>query len=182
MADETTNEEVTLYNKVAEAFGTEFDSEGEQSREDYKEEAVRFFNDMEDEVFNALPEDVTAWVNETADVMKANRGARRKKPLPDLEGLDVAEGESEEKPKGRRKRGEGKAEKEKAEPKGRDPENNRYFRVAEIMIANPDIKVEDLQKKVTASGHDYSEMTISRAHDAFTAVTGALKKHGKLKD
>lgn len=188
MAD-TDEKEATLYDKIAEAYGTPFEPEGDQTRESWKEDAVRFFNDMDDKDFNELPEDVAAWVNEAADVMKKNRGSKRKSALPDLAGLDEAEAEEETGTKGRKGR-RTKSTKEKAEkeePKGRDPEANRYRRAARVMLKNfkgvdklPSL--EEFTKQMTAAGHDYSEMTLNRAHDAVSNSIAVAADLGLLKD
>lgn len=180
MSDEAV-EDVTLYSKVAELYGTPFDPDGEDSAEEWKENAVRFFNDMEDDAFEALPEDVAAWVNEAAEVVKKNRGARRQKPLPALDGLDEGDAEKPAK-KARKAKAEKapKAPKEPKEPIGRDPTASRYYRAAIVLIRNPGIDEVKLGELLLADGHDYSEVTINRAFDAYDKITSAQRAEGVL--
>ena len=199
-------EDKTLYEQICEATDLSYDEE-EGDVEAFKENVARFFADMEDSDFAELPEEVRDWADEAIDVIKANRSksAKKKSPLPEIDGLpEGAEAEPEEeeeeaKPakgkKGRASKADaadekpakgrkGKASKkgdEKLKGEGRNPENNRYFRISELLIEDPEQDDDELEKAAKDAGYDYSDITLKRGREAFDAVTGALRKHGKLK-
>lgn len=82
----------TLYDLICEATDEHLE-EGETPAE-FKDRLVKSFNGMDDEDFDGLPADVQTWANEAIDIAKANRGAKRQKPLPDIEGLPGDDDES----------------------------------------------------------------------------------------
>ncbi len=175
-----TETEETLFDKIVDALSLE--REEDESAEDYKIRAVRHAGDMEDEDFEALPDDVKTWLNAATEVVKKNRGARKTAPLPALEGLE-GDDEEEASKKGRKARAakEPKAPREKKvrEPRPeRDPTDNRIYKFAELMILNPKWTAEDLAKKAVEL--EYEPKPAVRLHGFITNVFAALKKHGKL--
>lgn len=176
---EDNTDTATLYDQIVELLKLE--PEDEESSDDYKARVVRHAGDMEDDDFEKLPDDVKEWLNAATEVVKKNRGARKKAALPALDGLE--DDEVEEKPKkGRKAKAEKKA-KEPKEPKEkteRDPEANRFFKIGELMVDNPTMSLEDLNAKASKLDREYSERSISRVYEAFRGIYGVLKKHDKL--
>ncbi|MDE2426293.1 MAG: hypothetical protein KGO96_10355 [Elusimicrobia bacterium] len=108
----------TLLAKIIEITGLE--REEDEKAEAFKERIVRHFADKYPNTkegngdFAELPAEVTDWVDAATEVTRANRGARNKKALPELGGLEEDEkparrsrakddGEKEPKPKRERK-------------------------------------------------------------------------------
>lgn len=183
MSDTDTKEETSsLYEQVVEV--TDLTPEEDESPEDFKGRVVRHFSDMEDADYDTAlegREDLAVWVKNATAVYKENRGSRSKSKLPKLEGLEGDDAASESAAKGKSKAksdGKAKAAKEKAEPQGRDPEANRFFKIAEFLVKNPKLTADELVK--AASKTDYSERSIKRVHEAWTGITGAMRKHGML--
>jgi hypothetical protein len=114
-------DELTLLDQVLEVTGLE--REDGESAEDFKARIVRAMQDKfpnteeGNEAFEDLDEDVQEWVNAATEVVKNNRGARNKKPLPELDGL----AEDEAKPKAKRAAKAAKEPKEKKERAPRGP-------------------------------------------------------------
>jgi hypothetical protein len=187
--------EPTLYDIIVDDTGIKYDPEVDSSVDEYKERLARHFKELDEDGFDKLSDQSVEWSNAAATITKENRGSRRKKPLPSIDGLPEPEVEATgkrarvtddgEPKKGRKAKElkEPKAKKEpkpKPEPKGRDPEANRYFRVSDIMAEKPDMTLDEVLAALKKGGHDYSEVTVGRAHDAFQNAYAALKKHGKL--
>ena len=86
-------ETMTLFDQLVELTGLEPD--GDETNDAFKVRMVRHFADAypnTDEgnaAFEALNKEITDWVDAATEVQRENRGARRQKPLPDLDGLDV---------------------------------------------------------------------------------------------
>ncbi len=183
---EADEKEQSLYEKVVEVTGIEYDEEEHKTVDDFKQQVVRHFADMEDEEFEKLPEEVQDWVDSATEVVKKNKSARRKADLPSMAGLAEPKADKAEKgrrgraAKGEKKERKAREKKEKLPREGRNPENNRYFRVAEFMIPDHDVDADKLREKLAKAGHEYSEITIGRAMEAFKAVYGALKKHDMI--
>lgn len=72
--------------------------------------------------------------------------------------------------------------KPKGESTGRDPEANRFFRCTEILMDDPEMTLEALEKAVGKAGHEYSERSVLRAHEAWRGIYGALKKNKRLRN
>jgi hypothetical protein len=178
------DEEQTLYEQIVAITDMEFDSDDE-SHEEYKDRLVKWFSDQEDEVYDNAPEAVQEWIDEATKIAKANRGAKRKKPLPVMDGLEgdeAAESEPEEKPKV--SRGAKKAAKEPKEPKERGPRasnNNRYYKIGTLMVDDSEMDVEQLKSRVSKSGLEYADRTIERAYEAFRGIYTMLEEKGLLR-
>lgn len=181
---ERSEDDETLFEKICSV--TDLDREEDESAEDFKVRVVRHFADTypnTDEgnaAFEQIDSEVTDWVDSATEIHRSNKGARNKKRLPEIDGL-----EEDEEPKSKRGgAGKEKAEKkprekkEKPEPKGRDPEANRFFRVAEFLVKDPDLTADELVTAASKTG--YSERSVRRVHEAWAGITGALKKHNKL--
>ena len=192
MADTDTDE--TLLAKITEL--TELEQEDGESAEDFKNRIVLHFkenypnSDEGNAAFEKLDDDITEWVDAATEVAKNNRGARTKKPLPELAGLKEdakskrssrAKADSDDDEAAGSKGKRAKVAKEKKEPteRKRSPETNRFFRVAEFLVKKPSMTADELVKE--AASTKYSERSIRRVHEAFVGITGALKKHDKLK-
>lgn len=177
----------TLYDKLVEQTGLE--QEDDESAEDFKARLVKYFADTFPNTeegnakFDELDDEISDWVNSATEVASANRGARNKKRLPQIAGLE--EDAAEEKPKRGRAGAEkgksaGKAKKEKAEPAGRGPEDNRFFKVGSFLAKKPDMTADALVKETAKLG--YSEKSVRRVHYLFGKVYDTLKAHGKIVD
>jgi len=82
------DEESSLYDLIVDSTGIEFDrKEFPGGAEDYKNNLVRFFGKMDQDTFDAQAEDIRDWVNEATAVFNANRRAKERSPLPDIDGL-----------------------------------------------------------------------------------------------
>ncbi len=184
MADEDDVKTDSLFDEAVDVTGLE-PEKGEEP-EDYKGRVVLYFADLSDEDFDeALRDhaDLAVWVKEATEVYKKNRGSRSPKKLPAMAGLAGDDADPEKKSK--RARGEKKERKprEKKEPKeraGRDPEANRYYRLGELLIEDPDMTVDQLIKASAKLGYN-GERTARRTFEAYHAISGLLAKHGMLK-
>lgn len=181
----------TLYDLIVDVTRLEYDPEDHKDHDGYKVAVVRFlsgapYKDMGDEEFvEAVGPDIAKWADTATRAFTANRGARNPKPLPHLEGLDPEPEEAPVKEAKAREKAPAaartpRAPAEKKERTERNPENNRYFRVAEIMLNKPGMTLAQLGEASKKAGHDYSDVTLRRAHEAFRAVRGAFIKHELL--
>lgn len=235
----------TLYSKIIDHDESlSFDDENELA-EDYKTRVLKHFDAIESEDdFDALDDDIKEWVSGAVDVYKANETSRKKKPLPDIEGLEEEEDppeddadsdedsddsddgdddsdddgdESEEEtveataepevkrgrgrpkstepkeakaPKAKKESKEKKAKaakapkepkakrepKPKVERKGRDKTSNRYYRAAQLLMANPKLNsIEDLVADAQKKGWEYSDITAKYMLESVLAFKMALK-------
>lgn len=173
----------TLYDKLVEVTGIGQDDN--ETAEDYKGRLVKHFADTYpnteegNAAFEKLDDEVTDWVNEATEIAAANRGARTKKRLPEIDGLD--EDPVEEKPKRGRAAAADKAPKDKKakeEKPGRDPEDNRFFKVGSYLAKNPDMTADALVKATEKLG--YSVKSVRRVHYLFGKVYDTLKANGKI--
>lgn len=100
---------------------TKLEREDNESAEDFKARIVRHFADTypnTDEgnaAFDALPANVTDWVDSATEVLRKNRGARKKSRLPELEGLEEDAAESARVGRGAKKEPKEKKERVKKE-------------------------------------------------------------------
>lgn len=86
MTDDVEDTEATLYDAIVEH--TELEREDDETVEEFKDRLVQHFNDVDDDTFAAFPEQVRDWADDAIKVTKANRGARNKKALPVIDGLE----------------------------------------------------------------------------------------------
>jgi hypothetical protein len=78
----------SLYDQIVDATGIEFDPvEFKGGAEEYKNNLVRHFGHMPPEEFDVLSEELRDWINEATLVFNANRRAKDRSPLPDIEGM-----------------------------------------------------------------------------------------------
>lgn len=194
MSDEDTtvvDDEGTLYEQIVDTTGIEYDAEKYDSIEDYKRHLVDWYADeteegeatIGDKRYEESPEAVCAWVDAATKVAKANRQGRRKKALPVIDGLEEEDDEpAEEKPKRARRTRAARAEKKvKEAPPERDPTNNRYGHTARLLFKDPDMSFDDVMAKLNRDGHDYAEITVKRAFDAFAIFHKVATELGLLK-
>ncbi len=161
--------------------------EEDETAEDYKDRIVRYFADKypnTDEgnaAFDKLDGDVTDWVDSATEIKRNNRGSRNKKRLPELDGLEEDEEKSKRAGRGEKKERaakEPKAPKEKKEREGRDPEANRYHKIANVLAKHPTMTLDALQAAAKDTG--YSERSIKVVHIAWTNIYDVMKKAGML--
>lgn len=161
--------EASLFDKIVAHSGVAM-TEGEKLHA-YKQRLVTHYNGLDDDAFEEIPTDIAEWVNEAIAEVKDAKKEKREPKFP------VIDGEPKNK---RRAKGDPKPQKERV---GRNPEDNRYHRIADVLIQNPELcaaPVEQIVAAMKKSGHDYSDVTVNRGREAFNSVVGALRKHGKL--
>lgn len=124
MAEADEGEVMTLYEAIVSDCKLKFDP-GDGDAEDYKESLVVYYGKLSADDYEKIPDVVHEWVAEATDLHKANRTAKRKKALPDIEGLPEDEGEGEtakDEPPARRARSSDKDKPaDKAKAKDKDP-------------------------------------------------------------
>lgn len=174
----------TLYYKIVEIV--EFEPEEGESVEEFKARVVRHMDDVlkddaDDVEFHKYPVDVQKWLALAGEVMVKNRGARKKAPLPAMEGLDDTD-EEEDKPKKRGRPAKDGTKKSGYVKKGRNPEANSHFRVADLLCKNPDMSIGDVEEALEKAGHTYGVATLLYSMESFKGVCLALKKHGMLNE
>jgi hypothetical protein len=88
-SSQTDSDELSsLYDQIVDATGIEFDpTEFKGGAEEYKNNLVRHFGHMPPEEFDVLSEELRDWINEATLVFNANRRAKERQPLPDIEGM-----------------------------------------------------------------------------------------------
>jgi hypothetical protein len=162
-----------LFHQICDALDTERASD--EGVEEFKIRVVTEFSDMTvwpDSRYETLSEEVQNWVYEATTVHKANTNKKRKKPLPELPGLDPIPA-----PKLAKIRRASLVD----EPKrGRTRGEDCLTRTMKILLDNPEpekVKAQDLVKMLEAQyGKAYSTAAVRYAQQAFTTARGLLTK------
>jgi len=145
---ETEDKNNSLYNMIVEE--TDLEHEDDETVEDYKERLVTHFNDMDDDAFAALPNEVSDWADAAIKATKANRGARNKKPLPAIDGLE--EPAPAEEPAA--KRGRGRPKKDASAADGAEKSKRTPPKRAENAGPSKRQQLEGMLTKKGGATHD----------------------------
>lgn len=144
----------TLYDKVSTLSKMSYDPETYNSTNEYKADVIRnYYNELSYDDYNALDEDVAAWVQETTQTMKDNKNKKLKSDLPFLAGLDEVK---ETKRRVRKAKADGEV-KEKRERKVKEPKppkvrkENRFIRTMRVISRNPNISPDALSAEAGIS-------------------------------
>lgn len=196
MSDRVINltEGQTLYDKIVAISGIPFNSE-EFDVEEYKSHIVRFVDsNVSDEEFDSYPNDLRDWLIDATIVVKDNRKAKNKKKIPPIEGFPVdddatstslrqrlRDGLPKAKGKRGRKRKEGSVAKER-HPRVKKPiSENRYAKVAHVMIETPGLNWKQILERVDLDPRKKAlEATVKYCAEAFHSVCYELRMAGLL--
>ncbi len=172
---------------------------GGESRQAFLGRVLVSVQDLSDDKWESLPEDVQTWANDAVRSKNAN------KDLPDFSGEadDDAPEEDDPKPNGKHapkaKDKDVKADKKAASAKGKEdkpekaakkpetvpavravkPDGMKY-RLKKLLIRNPSMAVGDLKAALEKSGGSPTDLTISGIRAEFRHSLKVLQAEGKL--
>jgi hypothetical protein len=176
----------SIYQRIAQQCGIEYDSENYMSVAAYKYEVCNWYqkefpddDDFQDPEKVAL--DIQELINETTTILHENKGARVKAALPVWPGLtDPEDADNKPRRRSRAKSAEGEAtekppreKKPRPEPKPRGP--NRYLRACRALLKNQKLDKDSLSEEV-----GISPIAAGYCIEAFEAAMTAFRESGHL--